>query len=81
MKLIGSKHPYVGYEDSDLWNTIQRAIRDLIENKDLVLCTKAEYVVGYICKVLAHTHPHILDNTCSCANPRTCNGCKSDNSN
>ena len=39
-------------EDSDLWKTIKAAINDLVENKDLELQTREEYVIGYICRAI-----------------------------
>ncbi len=53
------KHPYVKYENSDLWSTLKKAVTDLIANKDLTLQTREEYVIGYICKALAHQYPDI----------------------
>ena len=45
-------HPYTQYENSYLWDTVQRAVTDLVENKDLILQTREEYVIGYICKAI-----------------------------
>jgi len=59
MKSTKFKHPYIKYKDSPLWDTLQQAIIDLVENKDLVLQTKEEYVVGYICKAIIYKHPQV----------------------
>lgn len=45
-----SQHPYKQYEQTELWELINQAIEDLIENQDLELTTRKEYVIGYICK-------------------------------
>jgi hypothetical protein len=52
MTPIPFKHPYAKYENSDLWNTLRQAVTDLIANKDLMLQTREEYVIGYLCKAL-----------------------------
>jgi hypothetical protein len=46
------KHPYNEFEESQLWKLVDEAICDLIENQDIKLTTRKEYVIGYICKVL-----------------------------
>lgn len=43
------KHPYEEYEGTVLWESVTKAINDLIENQDLELKTSKEYVIGYIC--------------------------------
>lgn len=43
-------HPYKKYENTDLWKVVHVCINELLENQDLDLTTKEEYVVGYICK-------------------------------
>jgi hypothetical protein len=45
-------HPYQKYENSKLWIAVENAIDDLIENQDIELTTRKEYVVGYICKII-----------------------------
>lgn len=46
------KHPYKKYEQTLLWELIEKSIKDLIENKDIELTTNKQYVVGYICKII-----------------------------
>ncbi len=43
------EHPYKKYESSKNWEIIEKAINDLIENQDIDLTTRPEYVIGYIC--------------------------------
>lgn len=43
-------HPYIEFEDTPLWNAIDEAIDDLVENQDLTETTHRSYVVGYLCK-------------------------------
>ena len=47
-------HPYMEFEKTPLWRTVKKAIADLEENQDIKLTEFHEYVVGYICKQLAH---------------------------
>jgi hypothetical protein len=54
------KHSYTRYENSDLWNTVRQAVVDLIENQDLELQTREEYVIGYICKALERRQKDIF---------------------
>ena len=46
-------HPYIEFENTPAWATLERAIVELEENQDLKLTELHEYVVGYICKQLA----------------------------
>jgi len=48
----GQKHPYKLYENTPLWKAIDKAVSDLVENRDLVEDEYHEYIVGYICKVV-----------------------------
>lgn len=41
-------HPYKKYESTETWATVDSAIQDLIDNRDIELTTAREYVVGYI---------------------------------
>lgn len=44
------KHPYIEYENTPMWNLIDKTISELEENHDIKLSTAKEYVIGYICK-------------------------------
>ncbi len=46
------KHPYKEYEQTQLWELIDKAIDDLVENQDIELTTRKEYIVGYLCKII-----------------------------
>ncbi len=48
-------HPYLRFSGSPEWAAIDRAVRELAENRDLVETTEHEYVVGYLCQALART--------------------------
>ncbi|MGE6369886.1 hypothetical protein ACQKDB_12230 [Planococcus kocurii] len=45
-------HPYIKFEHTELWGKVNQIIDDLIENQDIEVTTKKEYVVGYICENL-----------------------------
>ena len=45
--------PYSDYEKTPLYQEIQRIINELVDNTDIVLQTRIEYVVGYITKELS----------------------------
>lgn len=45
-------HPYKEFEETQLWNVIENALDALVENQDIELTTKREYVIGYLCKSL-----------------------------
>ncbi|UPM52839.1 hypothetical protein [Gottfriedia acidiceleris] len=45
-------HPYEKFENTPLWNVINKGINDLVENNDIEETTKREYIVGYLCKVI-----------------------------
>ena len=48
----GQTHPYVAWERTPLWRAIDKAVIDLVENRDLVEDEYREYIVGYICKTI-----------------------------
>jgi hypothetical protein len=48
-------NPYGAFSGSPQWATIDRAIRELAENRDLIETTQHEYVVGFLCKALAES--------------------------
>ena len=43
---------YDQYKKTNEWALIQKAVRDLISNQDIILTTMEDYVVGYITKQL-----------------------------
>jgi hypothetical protein len=46
-------HPYVKFEGSVLWRTIEKEIVALVKNGDLQELTAREYIVGSICRAIA----------------------------
>ncbi|NHC39379.1 hypothetical protein G6549_05335 [Bacillus sp. MM2020_1] len=49
-------HPYKQFENTPLWNIINKAIAELVENDDIELKTQKEYIVGYISKLLIESN-------------------------
>jgi hypothetical protein len=47
-----STFPYELYRGTKVWRSIEKAIRDLVENRDIVETTPRDYIVGYICHQL-----------------------------
>lgn len=45
-------HPYKQFENTRLWNVINKAIEELVENDDIEEKTQREYIVGYISKLI-----------------------------
>jgi hypothetical protein len=50
----GYRHPYMEYENTQLWSWVWKAVRDLVKNKDLIETEDPHYTVGYICKVISN---------------------------
>jgi len=46
------EHPYKEFEGLVLWQSIDKAIKELEGNNDIQLTTARELVVGYLCKSL-----------------------------
>ena len=46
-------HPYKKFEHTELWSTIEKTLNALIENKDIEIKTRQEYVIGLLCKELS----------------------------
>jgi hypothetical protein len=44
------KHPYLEYENTSLWDVVNKSLSELEQNQDIKLFTPREYVIGYICK-------------------------------
>jgi hypothetical protein len=40
------------WEGTPLWRAVEKAVADLVQNRDLVEDEYREYVVGYICKII-----------------------------
>jgi hypothetical protein len=38
------------YENTPLWNVVNKSVSELEQNQDIKLSTPREYVIGYICK-------------------------------
>jgi hypothetical protein len=47
-----STYPYEMYRGTRVWKVVEKAINDLVDNKDLVEKTPRDYIVGYMCKKL-----------------------------
>jgi hypothetical protein len=50
---MANEHPYDDYEGTALWRQIDAAVRDLVDNGDLLEQTDRRYIVGYITKQLS----------------------------
>ncbi len=44
-----TEHPYAKFEDTKLWSVLDKAIDDLVENRDIKETTNRRYIVGYLC--------------------------------
>lgn len=53
-------HPYKKFEGTELWNSINRGLDDLVENKHLEETTPREYIVGHLCQIIDGSY----DNEC-----------------
>jgi hypothetical protein len=49
--------PYEAQRGTRAWKIVDRAINDLVENKDMVETTQRDYIVGYICEKLERLAP------------------------
>jgi hypothetical protein len=47
------KHPYVPLENTDVWRELEKAVKDLVDNKDLRELTDRKYIVGFLAKRLS----------------------------
>jgi hypothetical protein len=47
-----TKHPYQEYEGSEVWKVLEKGIKDLHANGDVVETTARPYIVGYLVKRL-----------------------------
>jgi hypothetical protein len=47
-------HPYREFKSTPEWIALDRAIGELVENRDLTETTSRKYIVGYLCKALAN---------------------------
>lgn len=48
-------HPYKQFENTHLWEAINKGIAELVENQDIEETTQREYIVGYLCKVISES--------------------------
>jgi hypothetical protein len=52
---MAAQHPYEHLVQTTEWSVIDRAIRELAENHDLVETTNHVHIVGYLCRALKAT--------------------------
>jgi hypothetical protein len=45
--------PYEEFRGTANWRLLEDALRELVENRDLVEQTHRDYIVGYLCKKLS----------------------------
>jgi len=50
------EHPYTEFEDTKLWRVIDKAVDDLVENRDLTETTDRRYIVGYLCNKIVKSN-------------------------
>lgn len=41
------------FENPELWSIVKDGLNDLIDNQDIEIATKEEYVVGYLYKMIS----------------------------
>ena len=46
------RHPYTSYETTRAWSVVEKAIDDLIANRDIKETTNRSYIVGYLVQQL-----------------------------
>ena len=46
-------HPYEEFEGTPLWDSLAKAVCELVENDDILERTERVYIVGYLCKCVA----------------------------
>jgi hypothetical protein len=46
-------HPYEAFESTAIWKKLDKAVNELVKNKDIVETTRREYIVGYLCEALS----------------------------
>jgi hypothetical protein len=49
--------PYNEYKSLKEWKTIEKALKELVKNKDIQVTTQPDYVIGYIVKKLKSIKP------------------------
>jgi hypothetical protein len=59
--MITMAHPYEAYENTELWNVLDRSIQQLVVNSDIMLQTDRRYVAGYLCQQLSECPPRSPD--------------------
>jgi hypothetical protein len=47
------QHPYMKFEGSVLWRSVEKEIAGLVKNGDLKELTSRKYIVGSICRAIA----------------------------
>ncbi len=49
---ISTKHPYENFESLRAWAILDKALDDLVKNRDIEEKTRRELIVGFLCKRL-----------------------------
>jgi hypothetical protein len=45
-------HPYKEFENTPVWDVLEKGITELTKNGDLEQCSYGKYIIGYLCKQL-----------------------------
>jgi len=48
-------HPYKSLEGQPVWSVLEQAIRDLVDNQDILEQTSRAHIVGYVAKRLVES--------------------------
>lgn len=46
---------YKEFKQTSLWKIIEKSLAELIDNQDIEITTRSEYVIGYLCKKIAES--------------------------
>jgi hypothetical protein len=47
------KQPYADFKDTTVWRTLEKAVEELVDNRDIKELTDRKYIVGYLAKRLS----------------------------
>ena len=47
------KHPYTSFEKTDLWQVLEIALQELVDNDDVKELTGKQYIIGHFAKRLS----------------------------
>ena len=49
-----NEHPYKKHEGTDLWQSLEKSLKELSDNQDINITANPIHVIGYLCQQICN---------------------------